>query len=78
MGAANLTNSVDNLANCSESWRETFDREMPGRESRPRAMLLGLPCSRCSAYYAADLDACPMCGCTVRVGPAMPAATVVM
>jgi rRNA maturation endonuclease Nob1 len=27
----------------------------------------GLPCSNCRAYYAADLTACPICGCSDRV-----------
>lgn len=31
--------------------------------------LLGLPCARCHAYYDADLDACPICGCGERVPP---------
>ena len=31
-------------------------------ESRP-TMLLGLPCARCKAYFAANLAACPICGC---------------
>lgn len=31
--------------------------------------LLGLPCARCRAYYDADLDACPLCGCKWRVSP---------
>jgi len=30
-------------------------------------VLFGLPCARCRAYYDADLDACPICGCKERV-----------
>jgi hypothetical protein len=32
-------------------------------------VLFGLPCTRCRAYYDADLDACPICGCKERVSP---------
>ncbi len=60
------------------SWRESFDRRMPGLEPRPKAMLLGLPCSRCGAYYAAELDSCPICRCTARVSSSKQTATVVM
>ena len=30
-------------------------------------MLLGLPCAHCKVYFAADLEVCPVCGCTERV-----------
>jgi hypothetical protein len=36
---------------------------------RPKPALLGLPCASCNAYYDADLDACPLCGCKWRVSP---------
>ena len=29
----------------------------------------GLPCAKCKTYYAADLDACPICQSAVRVKP---------
>jgi hypothetical protein len=29
----------------------------------------GLPCAKCKTYYAADLDACPICQSPVRVTP---------
>jgi hypothetical protein len=29
----------------------------------------GLPCAKCKTYYAADLDACPVCHSPVRVTP---------
>lgn len=32
----------------------------------------GLPCSRCHAYYPADMDACPICQSPVRVSPTAP------
>lgn len=28
----------------------------------------GLPCANCKTYYAADLTACPYCGCQERLG----------
>jgi hypothetical protein len=40
-----------------------------GARSRPRPLLLGLPCSRCLAYYEAELEICPVCGCAERVSP---------
>ena len=30
----------------------------------------GLPCVNCRLYYEADLDMCPICGCSERVSPA--------
>lgn len=38
---------------------------VPGLQQHP--MLLGLPCARCKAYFAADLEVCPICGCNERV-----------
>jgi hypothetical protein len=32
----------------------------------------GLPCSRCHAYYPADMQACPICKCPERVSPTEP------
>jgi len=34
----------------------------------------GMPCSRCHAYYPADMQACPICKSTERVSPTQPAA----
>ena len=34
----------------------------------------GLPCSRCRAYYPADITACPICKSTERVSPSALAA----
>jgi len=42
---------------------------LPVVGARAKPSLLGLPCSRCRAYYEAELDACPVCGCTERVSP---------
>ena len=32
----------------------------------------GMPCSRCHAYYPADMPACPICKCPDRVSPTEP------
>lgn len=40
---------------------------MLGNPSGLNHVLFGLPCARCRAYYDADLDACPICGCKERV-----------
>lgn len=73
-----LTNASSAQAQHSDSWCESFDDGMQGLEPRPKAMLLGLPCSRCSAYYAADLEACPICGCKQRISAAWPTASAVV
>jgi hypothetical protein len=39
----------------------------PGIAPKPRGY--GLPCAKCKTYYAADLDACPICQSKVRVKP---------
>jgi hypothetical protein len=41
-----------------------------GGEAQPKRVGYGLPCARCSAYYAADLPSCPYCHCKERVSPA--------
>ena len=40
---------------------------MLGDPSGLNHVLFGLPCARCRAYYEADLDTCPICGCKERV-----------
>ena len=43
----------------------------------PKAIGYGLPCSRCRAYYPADMAACPICKSAERVSPvAVPALPV--
>jgi len=37
-----------------------------------KAVGYGLPCSRCHAYYPADMHACPICKATERVSPKAP------
>lgn len=36
----------------------------------------GLPCAKCKTYYAADLEACPICQSSVRVKPTAAAVAV--
>lgn len=40
--------------------------------SAPKPTGYGLPCSKCRTYYAADLDACPICKNQERVKPELP------
>jgi hypothetical protein len=35
----------------------------------PKSIGYGLPCSRCRAYYPADMTACPICKSTERASP---------
>lgn len=35
----------------------------------PKTIGYGLPCSRCRAYYPADMTACPICKSSERVSP---------
>jgi len=53
---------------------ETPNSVLPAIGARAKPSLLGLPCSRCRAYYEAELTACPICGCTERVAAASPTA----
>ena len=40
-------------------------------EGARRRIAYGLPCANCSTYYAADLNACPRCGCPDRLAPSI-------
>jgi len=42
----------------------------------PKVKGYGLPCAKCKTYYAADLDACPVCQSHVRVQPTSAAVSV--
>jgi hypothetical protein len=57
---------------------EALGRERSGAPEmcRPRAVLLGLPCGHCGAYYDADLCACPICSFKERVSPGGPGPTI--
>ncbi len=58
-------NTVDAVDWCDES----PDSVLAETNARSRTLLLGLPCSRCRAYYEAQLTTCPICGCSERVSP---------
>src|ERR1700675_3810902 len=44
----------------------------PGVPSDKKAIGYGLPCSRCHAYYPADMHVCPICKSPDRVSPTAP------
>src|SRR5579862_6329360 len=54
------------------------ERPAPPAAAAPAAKVrgYGLPCAKCKTYYAADLDACPVCQSQVRVKPASVAVPV--
>jgi DNA-binding CsgD family transcriptional regulator len=57
--------------------RET-ETQQPAAAHEQKAIGYGLPCSRCHAYYPADMSVCPLCKSPERVPPdAMPALSVV-
>ena len=44
----------------------------PGVPSEKKAIGYGMPCSRCHAYYPADMHVCPICKSPERVSPTAP------
>ena len=62
---------MDNLLPADRSGEgnpDTQAQESSRAEARTtRDTLWGLPCARCKAYYAAQLDTCPVCKFTKRV-----------
>jgi hypothetical protein len=44
----------------------------PGVPSEKKAIGYGMPCSRCHAYYPADMHVCPICKSPERVSPTEP------
>src|ERR1700674_5899688 len=44
----------------------------PGGPSEKKAIGYGMPCSRCHAYYRADMHVCPICKSPKRVSPTPP------
>jgi hypothetical protein len=44
-----------------------------GYDATPKSSGYGLPCAKCNRYYAANLDACPMCHASERKAPVIPA-----
>jgi hypothetical protein len=72
-------NELSGQGGLIESWPAGgFDSVVSGLQPRPKAMLLGLPCADCKAYFAADLEVCPICGCNERVAIGERAAKVVV
>jgi hypothetical protein len=67
MSSHNPFNVFSSQAFLLDPRRELSCGVSPDSEARPRTMLLGLPCARCRAYYSAELEACPICGCRARV-----------
>jgi hypothetical protein len=78
MATQKVMNVLSNQAALLESWPASLDSALPGLQLRPKAMLLGLPCARCKAYFGADLKVCPICGCGERVVTGKRAAKVVV
>ena len=64
MATQKVMNVLSSQAGLLGSGPASFD---PVPLQRPKAMLLGLPCAHCKAYFAADLEVCPICGCNERV-----------
>lgn len=67
MATRSLEHAVLNQAGFPEQWRHEFDPTALRGLAVPRLTLLGLPCVRCRAYFAAALEACPICGGKDRV-----------
>jgi hypothetical protein len=63
-----------NPAVLSTPERRTSQAPAPGVVSVPekKAIGYGLPCSRCHAYYPADMHVCPICKSPDRVSPSTP------
>ncbi len=55
------------------SGQERATPRKPASQATPpqsaKSIGYGLPCSRCRAYYPADMTACPICRSTERVSP---------
>jgi len=58
---------VNSQSGIHEPWRRELNFAKPGPPECPGAVLSGLPCAHCKAYFAADLEICPLCGCKERV-----------
>ena len=67
MATAKVTSGFSRQAELLDSWASGPAGASRGLPPRPKAVLLGLPCARCRAYFDAELDACPICGCNERV-----------
>jgi hypothetical protein len=67
MATQKVMSGLSSQAGLVDLWPASLGSAPPGLPLRPKAMLLGLPCARCNAYFAADLEVCPICGCNERV-----------
>jgi hypothetical protein len=61
-----------NPAALSASERHVPHGPAPGIPSEKKAIGYGMPCSRCHAYYPADMHVCPICKSPDRVSPNAP------
>jgi RNA polymerase subunit RPABC4/transcription elongation factor Spt4 len=73
-GAKQAREKSVNPAARSTSERPTPQASAPRVASAPEAKSVGygLPCSRCHAYYPADMHVCPICKSPERVSPTAP------
>ena len=78
MATQKSTNERSGQDGFIESWPAGFDSVVSGMQEGSKAVLLGLPCARCKAYFMADLELCPICGCDERVVIGRRAAKVVV
>jgi hypothetical protein len=58
-----------NPAAISTPERRVPQESAPGLPSEKKAIGYGMPCSRCHAYYPADMHVCPICKSPDRVSP---------
>src|SRR5260370_38890311 len=61
-----------NPAAISTPERGVTQGSAPGLPSEKKAIGYGMPCSRCHAYYPADMHVCPICKSPDRVSPTAP------
>ena len=61
-----------NPAAISTPERRVPQGSAPGLPSEKKAIGYGMPCSRCHAYYPADMHVCPICKSPDRVSPTAP------
>jgi hypothetical protein len=61
-----------NPAAVSTPERRVPQGSVPGLPSEKKAIGYGMPCSRCHAYYPADMHVCPICKSPDRVSPTEP------
>ena len=61
-----------NPAAISTPERRVPQASAPGLPSEKKAIGYGMPCSRCHAYYPADMHVCPICKSPDRVSPTEP------